>query len=67
MDEKVLSYSSPLYKGRTASLKLTSMKFLEIKDFFPGNYEGTCGTCREYDTVYNTIGHKRIHGEVAIE
>ncbi len=35
MSEKVLSYRSPLYGRRTASLKLQPLKFKDIKGFFP--------------------------------
>ncbi len=35
MSDKVLSYKSPLYGRRTASIKLKPLKFFSIKDFFP--------------------------------
>ncbi|WP_258084373.1 ATP-binding protein [Thermococcus thermotolerans] len=36
MTEKVLSYKSPLYGRRTGSLKLKPLKFLHLREFFPG-------------------------------
>ena len=35
MSDKVLSYKSPLYGRRTASIKLGSLKFIHLKEFFP--------------------------------
>ncbi len=35
MSDKVLSYKSPLYGRRTASIKLKPLKFMHLKEFFP--------------------------------
>ena len=35
MSDKVLSYKSPLFGRRTASMKLKPLKFFHLKDFFP--------------------------------
>jgi len=35
ISDKVLSYKSPLYGRRTASIKLKPMKFFHLRDFFP--------------------------------
>ena len=35
MSDKVLSYKSPLFGRRTASMKLKPLKFFHLRDFFP--------------------------------
>ena len=36
MEREVLAYKAPLYGRRTASLKLTDMRFASLRGFFPG-------------------------------
>lgn len=37
MEKQFFNYSSPLYGRRTKQLNLQSLKFLSLKDFFPGS------------------------------